>query len=381
VIDEAVRSDTIEAESAPLLVPLLSLGLPLALIFPAGLPILLAVAACGLAASYWIGKANVDQLYASVETPSAAFAWESVPIRIEVGNDRSWLASRDILLGQKLNRDSSRRLFSYRARIDPLAEIGMSVPVRLPRRGRWREFHLSFESTFPLGLIRWRRRIQFKIDMLALPKLGELRATDRILPQASALALGQDTLRQLGDGEFYAVREWRPGLSQRQICWKATARRQRVMVKQTQTRLDPPVHVILHLAPFSRTSNRGRSQFELAVSMTATLTEYLLRNRRSLRVTLLGSNSETWQPRHGRSGLNEVLTRLADIQPDRQAPAGLPSQFNDGSAAVFISAEKLPELAPSPSIRQVAVPRRSEWQLWFRQARALPSRSRLRTIA
>jgi uncharacterized protein (DUF58 family) len=250
----------------------------------------------------------------------------------------------------------------------------MQPSVRVPRRGRHSEYVVRVSSAFPFGLIRWHRDFTFEADLLGLPRLGELRQTDRILPDETHpdLRRARGTWRP---GEFYALQEWRPGIPQRQIAWKASARRGEILVRQNQVAKRPAAHVILHLGLGARST---RSDFERAISLTATVVEHLLRRRQPLRVSLVGASVRSWRPRPGRDGLNQVLIALAEVgaetEAQKQIPVGL---LHDGATVLIHCGGLEPPPLPSPHTRVLDARAMRELRAYFREARAMPARSRL----
>jgi uncharacterized protein (DUF58 family) len=370
----AVAASRPRGSASPLLLPLLSTAIPVPLVAPELLPLLLAIWAVLLGASWIVGRMNLAAIECESELPASAFAWEAVPAQIQLFNlSQSW-AARDILVSHTLSKDRMRRPRAYRPRIPVGGEIEMQPLVRVPRRGRHHEYLVRVSSAFPFGLIRWHRDFRFETDLLGLPRLGELRQTDRILPDETH----PDLRRPRGTwrpGEFYALQEWRPGIPQRQIAWKASARRGEILVRQNQVAKRPPAHVILHLGVGQRGS---RADFERAVSLTATVVEHLLRRRQPLRVSLIGASVRSWRPRSGRDGLNQVLIALAEVSAEadalKQIPYGL---LNDGATVLMHTGGLEPPPLSGPSTRVLDARAMRKLRAYFREARAMPARTRL----
>jgi uncharacterized protein (DUF58 family) len=357
-----------------MLLPLLSTAIPVPFLAPQLLPLLLAIWAVLLGASWIVGRINLAAIECEAELPASAFAWEAVPAQIQLFNlSQSW-AARDILVSHALSSERIRRPRAYRPRIPVGGEIEMRPLVRVPRRGRHTDYLVRVSSAFPFGLIRWQRDFEFEADLLGLPRLGELRQTDRILPDETH----PDQRRPRGTwrpGEFYALQEWRPGMPQRQIAWKASARRGEILVRQNQVAKRPAAHVILHLGLGARGT---RADFERAVSLTATLVEHLLRRRQPLRVSLVGTSARSWRPRPGRDGLNQVLIALAEVAAEadarKQIPVGL---LHDGATVLIHTGGLEPPPISSPRTRALDARAMRKLRAYFREARAMPARTRL----
>lgn len=360
--------------ASPMLLPLLSTAIPVPFIAPELLPLLAAIWAVLLGASWLIGRMNLAAIDCEAELPASAFAWEAVPAQIRLFNlSQSW-AARDILVSHALSSDRMRRPRAYQPRIPVGGELEVQPRVRVPRRGRHTDYLVRISSAFPFGLIRWHRDFEFEPDLLGLPRLGELRQTDRILPDETHpdLRRARGTWRP---GEFYALQEWRPGIPQRQIAWKASARQGQILVRQNQIAKRPAAHVILHLGVGARGT---RIEFERSVSLAATVVEHLLRRRQPLRVSLVGASVRSWRPRPGRDGLNQVLIALAEVAAEAEAQKKIPvGLLHDGATVLIHTGGLDPVPVGSPRTRVLDARAMRKLRAYFREARAMPARSRL----
>lgn len=369
---------SLELSASPMLWPLLSMAIPVPVVAPELLPLLAAVWIILLGGSWLLGRWNLASIDTAAELPASAFAWEAVPADLVLRNhSRSW-AARDLLVGHVLTGERVRRISGYRPRLAAGEQVLLEPLLRVPRRGRHRNYAIEVSSGFPFGLLQWKRRFELKVDLLGLPRLGELRRTDQVLPDETH----PDRRRPRGTwrpGEFFALQEWRPGIPQRNVAWKASARRNEILVRQNQVTLRPATHVILHLGESVR---KDRHAFERSISLTATVVASLMRRRQPLRVTLFGSTVRSWRPRPGRDGLFQVLIALAEVEADAKAPARIPPGLMDGSAAVLIHSGGLtPPSVPHPRRRVLDARQRRKLRAYFREARAMPIRTRVRRRA
>ncbi|MAW61677.1 MAG: hypothetical protein CMJ94_12720 [Planctomycetes bacterium] len=364
-----------EVKASAMLGPLLSTAIPIPWVAPELLPLLISIWVVLLGGSWVFGRWNLRAIDVGAELPASAFAWEAVPVDLRLRNHSQSWAARDLLVGHVLSSERVRRISGYRPRLGAGVETRLEPLLRVPRRGRHTQYRVEVSSSFPFGLLRWRRQFEIRVDLLGLPRLGELRQTERVLPDE----LQPDRQRPRGTwrpGEFFALQEWRPGLPQRQIAWKASARRGELLVRQNQFIQRPAMHVILHLGTAAR--RRNRFAFERSISLAATLVESLMRRRQPVRVTLVGSSVRSWRPRPGRDGLNQVLIALAEVEADSNAPARIPPGLLDGGAVVLVHSGGL-DPAPHPHPKRSVLDARDQRRLraYFREARAMPARTRI----
>lgn len=355
---------------------LLSLCAPVALFLPSTIPALAVLWTVLLGGSWFLGRRNLDRIDVEIPGSAVAFAWEAFPLTLRIHNRSPRWVARDLLFRHSLESRRKRPWFEARPRLAAASGCLLRPRMRMPHRGRFTRYHLTVASTFPFGLLRWRLDLTRPVDLLALPRLGEIRSTAQLLPEPGLGDLGRPR-RAAGEGEFFGLLEWRPGLSQRQICWKATARRGRLMIRQTQRRERPAVRVVLHLARPASPHGQQHADFERAVSLTATLLEYLLRRRQPAELTLAGRRLRTWRPRPDRNGLNTVLATLAEVEAEGGAPLRIPQRGQRGEAVVFITCSGLTSRDPDPRVRVVDARDERAIARWFREERVLPHRTRL----
>ncbi len=333
-----------------------------------------------LGTAYAVGWFNIRGLYAAIDPPAAAFAWEPLPIALRLSNrSRNW-AARDLLLSHGVPDGIRMRPFSYQPRLAPGETMELMPHLKLPRRGWWDTYIFRFESTFPFNLISWKLTQEISTDLLGLPRIGELRRPDDMLPQHSRIDLDKPA-GHLGGEEFYALRAWREGMSQRQVHWKASAKRGRLLVRENQAITRPRVHIVLHGAPAEGHSRNRRADFERAVNLAATLTEHLLRRHQPMHFTYLSNQQPlSIKPGAGRHGLHQILTSLAKINPDELAPRTLPPEFRNREAVIVITAAELAlphGFEYASTLHDVRL--RAIHEV-FRESRAFPTRTRLAQV-
>lgn len=330
-----------------------------------------------LSSAWLIGWLNIRGLMATIEAPAAAFAWEPLPVAITLQNRNKTWAARDLLLAHSVPDGIRMRPFSYQARIDAGTAVELIPHLKLPRRGHWHTYLFRFESTFPFSLLRWRLTLDIPTELLGLPRIGELRRPDDMLPQHTRIDLDKPAGREGGE-EFYALRAWREGMSQRQVHWKASAKRGHLLVRENQAITRPRVHVVLHGAPAAGHSRNRRADFERAVNLAATLTEHLLRRHQPMHFTYLADGqSFHLRPRPGRHGLHQVLTALAKINPEPNAVTTLPPELLQRDAVIAITAADLALPAGFGRSATLYDVRLKTIHDVFRESRAFPTRTRL----
>jgi uncharacterized protein (DUF58 family) len=190
------------------------------------------------------------------------------------------------------------------------------------RRGAFTLPGFRVETGFPFGLLRARQTFHEPRQILVHPNFPILARLD--LPTGRRYQPGGVALvSQVGESfEYLGNREFRDGDNVRDIDWRATARTQRPIVREWVEEYLLRVAVLLdtHVPRgFSRGAAAARADaFERAVSITATVSDYMA--RQDYLVDLFAAGPNLYHLTAGRSlaYLDQILDILAcvDANPD-----------------------------------------------------------------
>lgn len=225
------------------------------------------------------------------------------------------------------------------------ARQSSSVEVVLPRRG-WYDFApLTAASTYPFGLVRYRRVIGLSARVLVLPRLGRL-LRERLQTHLRGSSpqperpQSRGWQHHLAQTEFHGLRPYRSGDSPRWIHWRTSARRGQLVVREFEDL--PGDDLVLVLDPRAATAE----QFEDAVSLAATLARDWCQRRgdqlvlfvpatRSLPAEVLSGPTG---PEHGRRLLERLAVLVAADADDPADLAALAAGSRPAGAVVVVSA-------------------------------------------
>jgi uncharacterized protein (DUF58 family) len=155
-----------------------------------------------------------------------------------------------------------------------------TVPLRL-RCARWGVYELGridLRARDPFRLVVWEEQLRRPHRLKAYPRLESLR---RILaPTETQAFAGSEVARVKGDGIEYAdLRDYVPGDRVRSINWRASARRDGLVVNERHPERN--TDVVLFVDSFVDVRGESRSTLDDAVRAAATLaTKYLERRDR-----------------------------------------------------------------------------------------------------
>lgn len=179
----------------------------------------------------------------------------------------------------------------------------------------------------PIGLLRRQVEAGPSSTFRVLPNF---RAVSRYALLALADRVGDLGIRQIrrrGSGmEFDHLRDYRQGDLTRQIDWKATARRQKLISREYEDERNQHIVFLLDCGRRMRAKDAALTHFDHVLNATLLLSYVALRQGDSVAVATFGGQ-DLWIPRQrGPRGLNAILDGVYDLQTTRQ-----PSDFSDAA--------------------------------------------------
>ncbi len=200
---------------------------------------------------------------------------EVTPIRIELSNNKKLLPTYSLWFRVKAKISQSSKRMYLEERLDAGASRELNWILELKKRGTEIIEVAGLETQFPFGFLRkiigggisrevivWPRRIEYYFS----PKLGK-----RGHQQGN-------TLLKPGSGtELINLRDYKAGDPQRLVHWKASARQQRIMVRQMSEENQDAYLIFLET---SRAVWKDDEQFEKLCAFAGSLAEDLYMQNR-----------------------------------------------------------------------------------------------------
>lgn len=229
--------------------------------------------------------------------------------------------------------------------------------VDTTRRGRHDLGEVRVTHSDPLGLAQRSRTALGHSTLTILPRVAEVP-----MPAAGSGVLGDllvRTAQRLGLGEFDGLRVYVEGDDPRAIHWRASARREELMVRQFSVEGARRCTIVLDCDAHAAASSAGHgahSPFETAVEITATLVAAAA--SAGLATRLVISAGPDLQ---GTDIVADALDALTVVQPG--PPAGpLPRDGSEGlgllvviSPAATISAQRARTMVDDPTLVPVRI--------------------------
>ena len=199
------------------------------------------------------------------------------------------------------------------ARVRGGAVVRVEYALENPRRGIYSGGEIVVESGAPFGLFHGRRNIRAVSQTVIHPRTFDVAA----LPPSASLDTEQgdrseaSTLHRGHGGEFWGIREYRPGDPARLVAWRRSARglpSGRLAVRELAQETYPPFVLALNLD-----ARAPREAREMVVSVGASLLLFALREGRVVRADA-GPQKE---PFPDQPDQDAVLTWCAGLVPSQ----------------------------------------------------------------
>jgi uncharacterized protein (DUF58 family) len=131
------------------------------------------------------------------------------------------------------------------------------------------DHHLRLPS--PLGLWTLQRRVSARHPVRVYPDLKQLQEFDALSRQDRELSLVRASRHKGGESEFARLRDHVPDDDNRRVDWKATARRQKLTVREYQLESNQNILFMLDAGRVMTGIDSGLSRFDHALNATLML--------------------------------------------------------------------------------------------------------------
>ena len=316
--------------------------------------LVLAFLVSALIVSFFFGNFALKKLDVKMRFPDTIFAGEPTPILVSLHNRKRIFPTFSIVAevrGKERMRsvvaDDLEKIlpktFAEKFARPPIVRRTLDYFLNVPRRksvenrvehvfenrGRFiiKDFELS--TGFPFAFFRHRRRLPAQeVEIIIFPKVSALEENLDNLP----LEIGKFVVSKKGAGQdLLSMRDYQPNDDFRTVDWKATARANRLIVREYAAEDEKRITIVFD--PRINKSEKEKSKtlrerieeeqkggklsasskrFEKAVAQTASLLSHYTEERAEIRL-ITGGGQNGFQT--GIMHLNDNLKRLATVEP------------------------------------------------------------------
>lgn len=191
----------------------------------------------------------------------------------------------------------------------------LTYTVCPPKRGEFDWGDIQVRQLGAWGLAWDDYRVDRSQKVKVYPDLIGLKALSIRLTLQSSGALRR--LRQIGIGtEFAELRDYGTGDDLRLIDWKATARRNRPLVRVLEPEQEQTLIILLDRGRLMTAQVQGLKRFDWGLNATLSLALAGLNRGDRVGIGVFDRQMHTWiRPERGQQQLNHLINRLTPIQP------------------------------------------------------------------
>lgn len=265
----------------------------------------------------------VRRLEVDRRLPKQVFAGRPFLVEIHGENQRRHLGSSMLVIKDEIAPEGTEDGARKDGRKASVKVILPFVPARqsrketyrvtLPRRGKYRFGPLLVSTRFPMGLVKATARFKRFERIVAFPKLGRLGPQWMRLLDSDRHGRNEAHSRQGPvDGDYYGLREWRPGDSKRWIHWRTTAKLGKLAVRQFEQQQNRDMALVLDLWQPDEPTDDDLGRVEFAISFAGTVVDELARRGGSqLVIASAGASTGRWSAKATAVFARQTLERLA----------------------------------------------------------------------
>lgn len=191
-----------------------------------------------------IARQNVRGVEVLREAPQEVMVGREFLCSLRLRNDKTWMEARALEVADEMLGPFGRGCGVRR--LGPGETAGVTLTTWLRERGDQPAFRWRISSAFPLGLWMAERRGRRSVPITVFPRAVPPQRLEEAEVE-SETAGAEDWLPQPDwSGDYLGIREFRSGDPLKMIHWRATARTQRLVVREFDRRLPRRVVICFH---------------------------------------------------------------------------------------------------------------------------------------
>ena len=237
-------------------------------------------------------------------------------IKISIRNNYPFIAHLEII--DEVPEQFQIRDFKIKNQVNPRKEKIIPYTLTPKERG---EYHFGFLNVYASSAIKLvAKRFMFENGIMVptYPSFKQLKKFELLNINKNAMDFGLKKVRRLGHTmEFEQIKEYVLGDDLRTINWKATAKRNQLMVNQFQDEKSQPVYSIIDKGRIMKMPFDGLSLLDYAINATLVISNIVLKKHDKAGMLSFSKKIENVVVAERRSGqMQLVLEALYNIKTD-----------------------------------------------------------------
>jgi len=238
------------------------------------------------------------------------------PIRIEINNYYTFPVNITII--DEIPEQFQVRDFSIQRKLEPSSTSEIEYKLRPVERGEYHFGKLNIYVTSVFGLIARRFTYDDQAMVPTYPSFIQLRKYDLIAISNNLHQYGIKKIRKIGHTmEFEQIKDYVLGDDLRTINWKATAKRNQLMVNQFQDEKSQPVYSIIDKGRMMKMPFEGLTLLDYAINAALVISNVALKKQDKAGILAFSKKVENIVVAEKRtSQMNLILETLYNVSTD-----------------------------------------------------------------
>ncbi|MBC3846860.1 DUF58 domain-containing protein [Winogradskyella echinorum] len=238
------------------------------------------------------------------------------PIELTIQNHYNF--TTDLQLIDELPFQYQKRDFEINTKLEKHQEKKITYTLRPLERGEYYFGNLNIYVNSPFGLVT--RRFQFAKDAMVpnYPSFLQLRKYMLLAFSNKLFEYGLKKIRRIGHTmEFEQIKDYVNGDDIRNINWKATAKRNQLMVNQFQDERSQPIYSVIDKGRAMKMPFEGLSLLDYAINATLVISNVALKKQDKAGMFTFSRKVENKVVAERRpSQMNKILETLYNVNTD-----------------------------------------------------------------
>jgi uncharacterized protein (DUF58 family) len=197
--------------------------------------------------------------------------------------------------------------------------FNLSLPVTFPSRGLYKIGPLTAQSGDPLGVFRFKKKLDEKVEVLICPPTLELPLFNLSTEQESGLNHNNWKISESGS-LVRGVRDYVQGDSFSRIHWRSTAHKGKLVVKEYEVESVEKIWLFLDLSKNNHSGNGVESTEEYCITIAASILKKYCEAGQQTGLIAQGESYCYFYPRSGSLNLWPILEAMAVMKANGSVP-------------------------------------------------------------
>ncbi|NRD20466.1 DUF58 domain-containing protein [Winogradskyella eckloniae] len=253
---------------------------------------------------------------ASRQLPEKLSNGDDNPIELTIENNYNF--KTDLQLIDEMPFQYQKRDFEINTQLSKHNQKKITYTLRPLERGEYYFGNLNIYANSPIGLVT--RRFQFAKDAMVpnYPSFLQLRKYMLLAFSNKLFEYGLKKIRRIGHTmEFEQIKDYVNGDDIRNINWKATAKRNQLMVNQFQDERSQPIYSVIDKGRAMKMPFDGLSLLDYAINATLVISNVALKKQDKAGMFTFSRKVENKVAAERRpSQMNKILETLYNVNTD-----------------------------------------------------------------